>query len=301
MSILTWNDQLMIGIDSVDRQHEHLVMLTNRLDEVLALGAELQTVVDTVNELVDYTVYHFHHEEELMEKAAFNPEMFAKHREQHQEFVEKMARVQADVQNDVGVISKDLLDFLVDWLCQHILHTDKIMAISLTKGINAAEIKFDQHEQFDILHTNLYSALRESEDRFKELADNLPALIWITNAKNQPIFCNSFWFKTFGIKRGAVDKTQWMSTIHAEDREKVAAAYEKSAKELIKIKTLYRLKAADQNLVWIMETAVPRIRQNGTFAGLMGCGMDITTQKQAETTLAEINVQLEAHGWGLDC
>ena len=90
MSILTWNDQLMVGIDSVDHQHQHLVVLINRLDEVVTLGAEEQTIVDTVNELVDYTVYHFQHEEELMQKADYNPEMFAKHREQHQEFVDKM-------------------------------------------------------------------------------------------------------------------------------------------------------------------------------------------------------------------
>ena len=167
------------------------------------------------------------------------------------------------------------------------------MAISLTKGIDAAEIKFDQHEQFNILNSNLYSALRESEDRFKELADNLPALIWVTNAKNQPIFCNRFWFKIFGIKPGAIEKQHWMKRIHAEDREKVAAAYEKSASELIKFKIQYRLNSADHNEIWILETAVPRIRQNGKFAGLMGCGMDITTQKQAEDTLAEINLQLE--------
>lgn len=292
MSILTWNDQLMVGIDSVDDQHQQLVALINRLDEVVTLGAEEQTIVNTVNELVDYTVYHFQHEEQLMQKPGYNAEMFAKHREQHREFVEKMLHVQAEVKIDVSIISKDLLDYLVDWLCHHTLKTDKVMAISLTKGIDAGEIKFDQHEQFNILNSNLYSALRESEDRFKELADNLSALIWVTNAKNQPIFCNRFWFKTFGIQPGAVEKLQWMQSIHADDREKVAAAYEKSASELIKFKIQYRL-ISGENLIWILETAVPRIRQNGAFAGLMGCGMDITAQKQAEDTLAKINLQLE--------
>ncbi|MDD1620915.1 MAG: ATP-binding protein, partial [Methylococcaceae bacterium] len=219
--------------------------------------------------------------------------MFAEHRKQHQEFVEKMQRVQAEAQSDASVISKDLLDFLVDWVCHHILKTDKLMAVSLNKGIDAAKIQFDQHQQVDILHSNLYSALRESEDRFKELADNLQALIWVTNAKNTPIFCNRFWFKTFGIKQGHVDQHQWMDAIHPDDREKVSATYHKAASELAKFEIQYRLQPRDNKIIWILETAVPRIRQNGIFAGLMGCGMDITTQKQAEAALARINVQLE--------
>ncbi len=137
-----------------------------------------------------------------MQKAGYPPEVFKQHREEHQAFIEKMLWVEAEVKQDAGAVSKQLLDFLVEWLGNHILKTDKVMAIGLNKGVDLGQIKFDEHEQFEILHSNLYSALRESEDRFKELADNLPALIWITNAKNQPIFYNRFWFKTFGIKHG---------------------------------------------------------------------------------------------------
>ena len=100
MSILIWNEKLMIGIDSVDHQHQQLVALINRLDEVVTLGAEQQTIVNTVDELVEYTVYHFQHEEELMQKANYNKEMFAKHLEQHHEFIDKMLQVQAKVKID---------------------------------------------------------------------------------------------------------------------------------------------------------------------------------------------------------
>jgi len=293
MSILTWNDQFLVNIDSVDRQHRHLVELINRLDEVVALGENNHSVADTVNGLVDYTVYHFQHEEDLMQKAGYNPEMFARHCQEHQEFVDKMLRVQNEVQSDAALISKELLDFLVDWLCHHILKTDRLMAISLNQGLDAESIQIDRDEHVDILHSNLYSALRESEDRFKELADNLQALIWVTNAKNQPIFCNRFWFKTFGLPNGVLDKQQWMNTIHPDDRDKVALAYEKAAAELTKFKIQYRLSAADHKMIWILDTAVPRIRKNGQFAGLMGCGMDITAQKQAEEALIKANQELE--------
>ncbi|NOV28778.1 bacteriohemerythrin [Methylomonas sp. ZR1] len=293
MSILTWNDQLLVGIESVDNQHRQLVALINRLDELNALGADLQTVLETVKQLVEYTVEHFQHEEQLMMEAGFNPRMQDQHCQQHQEFIDKMQQVHVEAQSDVSVISKDLLDFLVDWLCHHILKTDKLMAISLNQGIDAEQVSIDKDEHVDILHSNLYSALRESEERFKELADHLPALIWITNAKNLPIFCNRFWFKTFHIERGFVDRRQWLNTIHPDDRDKVVQTYQQAAQELTKFKIQYRLCTEDAKETWILETAVPRMRKNGKFAGLMGCGMDISTQKQAETALLKLNQQLE--------
>lgn len=294
MSILNWNDQLSVGIDSIDNQHRKLVALINKLDEAVALGETQDAIADTITELVNYTVYHFQHEEQLMTEAGFKAEMFVKHQHEHQEFVEKIQGIQAETQNSAHIIiSKELLDFLMNWLYHHILKTDKLMALGLNHDIDAGLLEFDQHEQFDIFHSNLYSALRESEDRFKELADNLPALIWITNARQLPIFCNSFWFKTFGITPGAVDKQQWLQRIHEEDSEKVLQTYRKASTERTRFKIEYRLRKPDGSLVWILETAVPRIRKNGNFAGLMGCGMDITAQKEAQAALVKINQQLE--------
>jgi len=293
MSILTWNDQLSVGIDNVDGEHQALVDSINRLEEAVALGADQRTIIDTIAELAAYTQDHFQHEEDLMAQAGYNPEYFSKHCQQHREFIEKIRQVERQAITDAGSISKDLLDFLVDWVCHHTLKSDKLMAISLNKGIDPAQIQLDRYQQMDILHSNLYSALRESEDRFKELADNLQALIWITNARHLPIFCNTFWYKTFGIQRGFVEKDQWLNTIHPEDREPVVDAYRKAAEELVRFKIQYRLNNPDGNTVWILETAVPRVRKDGKFAGLMGCGMDITSQKQAEAALAAVNQQLE--------
>jgi hemerythrin-like metal-binding protein/PAS domain S-box-containing protein len=293
MAILNWNKQLVIGIESVDLQHKHLIDLTNQLDEALAIGANRDTLIKIVNDLIDYTVYHFEDEEQLMVTANYNPALYAAHKEEHQEFVAKMTAVQREVKTNIKTLSSDLMDYLVNWLCNHILNTDKKMAISLVKGIDAAQIEIDKKEHNEILQSNLYSALRESEDRFKELAENISALIWITNAKNMPIFCNQFWFAIFNLPPEIPDKEQWLNAIHPEDRDKVTQTYARAAEEHTKFKIQYRLLAADGKVTWIFETAAPRIRKNGSFAGLMGCGMDITSQKQAETVLARSNIQLE--------
>jgi len=167
------------------------------------------------------------------------------------------------------------------------------MALSLISGIDAAQISIDKHEHSEIIQSNLYSALRESESRFKELAENISALIWITNANHVPIFCNHFWFATFNLPPDIPSREQWLNAIHPEDRDKVTQTYIRAAEERSKFKIQYRLLGTDGKITWIYETAAPRVRKNGSFAGLMGCGMDITSQKEAESVLARSNLQLE--------
>ncbi len=293
MTILNWNSQLELGIDSVDKQHRHLIDLTNQLDEAVAIGAERDTLIKIVNDLIAYTVYHFQHEEQLMSAAKFNPTLYTIHEAEHREFVAKMLTVQREVEADINALSEDLMDYLVNWLCHHILSTDKQMALSLIKGIDAAQIQIDKQEHHEIMQSNLYSALRESENRFKELAENISALIWITNANHVPIFCNHFWFATFNLQADTLTREQWLNRIHPEDRDNVTQTYIRAAEELSKFKIQYRVLNTSGKITWIYETAVPRVRKNNSFAGLMGCGMDITSQKQAETVLARSNAQLE--------
>ncbi|MCF7987119.1 MAG: bacteriohemerythrin [Methylovulum sp.] len=293
MTILNWNNQLALGIASVDEQHQHLIDLTNQLDEALAIGAEHDALIKIIKGLVDYTVYHFRHEEQLMEAAQFNPTIYAEHKAEHDEFVTNMLKTQENLQSDQQQLSEELIDYLVNWLCHHILNTDKKMALSLINGIDAADIKIDSQEHHDIMQSNLHSALRESESRFKELAENISALIWITNTNHVPIFCNQFWFNTYHLQASTMTRQQWLNAIHPDDRDIVTESYRRAAEERSKFKIQYRLQNADGKITWIYETAVPRIQKNGRFAGLMGCGMDITSQKQAEAVLTRSNAQLE--------
>ncbi|TAK63295.1 bacteriohemerythrin [Methylobacter sp.] len=293
MAILNWNDQLVLGIDSVDKQHKHLIDLANQLDEAVAIGADRDTIIKIVDNLIDYTVYHFQHEEQLISAAKFNPTIYAVHEAGHKEFVAKMITVQREAEADINALSDDLMDYLVNWLYHHILSTDKQMALSLINGIDAAQISIDKQEHHEIMQSSLYSALRESESRFKELAENISALIWITNTNHMPIFCNHFWFATFNLPPEIPNREQWLDAIHPEDRDKVTQTYIRAAEERSKFKIQYRLLSTSGKITWIYETAAPRVQKNGNFAGLMGCGMDITSQKQAETVLARSNAQLE--------
>ena len=293
MTILNWSKQLALGIESIDKQHQHLINLTNQMDEAIAVGTDQDSIIKIINGLVSYTVHHFQHEEGLMLAAHYNPKLYEIHVTEHQEFVKKILEVQQQANLNVGTITDGLMDYLINWLNHHILNTDKQMALSLINNIDASQIRIDQQEHNKIMQSNLYSALRESESRFKELAENISALIWITNANHKPIFCNQFWFSTFKLSTDIPSREQWLNVIHPEDRDNVTQTYSRAVEELTKFKIQYRLLFKDGKITWIYETAAPRVLKNGSFAGLMGCGMDITSQKQAEMVLASSNVQLE--------
>lgn len=286
-NILTWNDSLKLGIASVDDQHRRLLDLINRLDEAVALGHAPDTITELLDDLIDYTRYHFDEEEKLMQQSNFEEALFASHKNEHRQFVETIVEARNQKPDNASFLLHHLLDFLFDWLYRHILGTDKKMADRILGKPISDATKIDQAGI--IMQSNLYSALRESEDRFKEMADNLPALIWISNAKNIPVFCNRYRHKKFNIPLGSGNHSQWLDRIHPDDRDKVSDTYTHAASDLKKFKIQYRLLREDESIVWILETGVPRIRRNGSFAGLMGCGMDITNQKNAEITIARIN------------
>lgn len=286
-NILTWNDSLKLGIDSVDEQHRSLLAMINRLDEAVALGHDRQTITVLLDDLIDYTRYHFGEEEKLMHESGYDTALFEEHKNEHRMFIETIVQARNQKPDNASFLLHHLLDFLFDWLYRHILGTDKKMAVRILNNLNPDTPEID--EAGIIMQSNLYSALRESEERFKQLADNLPALIWITNAKNTPIFCNRYWHKIFNLNSETSSQAQWLNKIHPDDREKVIHTYAQAADTLTKVKIQYRLLREDESVIWILETAVPRNRRNGSFAGLMGCGMDITNQKNAEITVARIN------------
>ncbi|MCQ8127287.1 bacteriohemerythrin [Methylomonas rivi] len=284
MTIITWNDQLNVGITNVDKQHQKLVDILNQLDEAVALGYKYKKILQLVDELIDYTQYHFQEEEQLMQQSGYDAAQYKKHKLEHDEFIEKVTQERTMAIDNPDTVSSVLLEFLVAWLMDHILYSDKQMALALSRApaINDIELR---KQQADIMHSNLYLALRESENRFKELADQLPALIWITNTQHIPIFCNRFWVEIFGLPKQKITMDNWHSAIDPDDIELVKQAYQKASTELCEQQIEYRLNRGEKGTFWMLEKIVPRIRANGHVAGLMGFGMDISLQKQAEAHL----------------
>ena len=231
MPIFSWNSQFDVGIASIDQQHRRLFEIINQLDDTLAIDSEQRAVLELVDELIDYTHYHFEHEENLMREAGYSAANFAEHETQHRDFVAKMFEERQKAIIDPDTVSKELLEYLVNWLSEHILFSDQKMAQEI-RYKHADDPEALKQRQTDIMQSNLYSALRESEVRFRALADQFPALIWVMNAKLMPIFCNKRWLQACGLQNSHLNQQHWMRCIDDRDRDRVKQAYEQAALQM---------------------------------------------------------------------
>ena len=122
---LEWSPRLMVGEASIDTQHQQLVTLFNNLNAALHDPAQKNSLAKVLNELLDYTQYHFAHEAELMRNSAYPDEKA--HLAQHDALVAKAVNYQNRFMSGEAV-GAELVNFVRDWLTGHILKTDKALA-----------------------------------------------------------------------------------------------------------------------------------------------------------------------------
>jgi hemerythrin-like metal-binding protein len=123
-----------VGIDSIDSQHKKLADLINELYKQMNSGSTKEAVGRTLANLIDYTGSHFHFEEELFAKYDY-PEQ-KDHKVVHNKLVAQVIEFQRQYQNGEKYVSLELMDFLKDWLVNHIKKTDKqYCPFLLSKGV----------------------------------------------------------------------------------------------------------------------------------------------------------------------
>lgn len=122
MALVDWSAKLELGIPSVDGQHQRLVEILNTLDESKRRGQGSRVMGDLLQQLIDYTVEHFAHEEELMTASGY-PQLDL-HIIQHRQLVEKVLHYQHQFLDGGQRITRELMGFLKYWLESHILKED---------------------------------------------------------------------------------------------------------------------------------------------------------------------------------
>ncbi len=132
--LIQWGPKYYIGIKEIDNQHKVLVDLINELYSNYGKKSSKQSTSKVLDKLVDYTVFHFGNEEKYFTQ--FGYQDTENHVSQHKMFVEKIMKVVAEFKRGDASISLDLVDFLKDWLINHILKTDKkYVAFFIENGI----------------------------------------------------------------------------------------------------------------------------------------------------------------------
>jgi methyl-accepting chemotaxis protein len=121
--LIEWGPRYKIGLNEIDDQHKVLVDLINEVYSNYGKSGNKKQTAQVLDKLVDYTIYHFGNEEKYFKEISYSDT--PNHVAQHEKFVEKIKNIAKDFKNGDTTISLDLVDFLKDWLINHILKTDK--------------------------------------------------------------------------------------------------------------------------------------------------------------------------------
>ncbi len=126
--------------------------------------------------------------------------------------------------------------------------------------------------------------LAESESRLRSLADTMPALLWMVDAKRSHLFKNQAWLDFFGVEPGALSDHVWDAALHPEDRDRVLALYRDVQFRQVAYRIDCRVRRKDGAWRWIEEIGTPRFGPNG-FEGYTGASVDVTERRDLENQL----------------
>lgn len=133
MAYFPWRDEYSVNIGAIDTQHKQLVALLNKLYDAMRDGKGKGLSGNVLNELVEYTKFHFATEEKLMQEHSFPG--FLAHLSEHTRLTKKVIEFQQQF-NSGSLVSVQLGSFLRDWLINHIMTVDKNYSAFLNgKGV----------------------------------------------------------------------------------------------------------------------------------------------------------------------
>lgn len=118
-----WKDEYSVGLDSIDQQHKKLLTLINQLQTAVDYSTGEEFEREALDELVNYTKTHFTFEEGLMKDNDY-PD-FEPHKAKHDEMIREVESVLSVYEQDHDTAMSNAVEYLKDWLINHINGTDK--------------------------------------------------------------------------------------------------------------------------------------------------------------------------------
>ena len=141
---------------------------------------------------------------------------------------------------------------------------------------------------FDITkRKRIEEALRESEERFRIMADGLPFPVWVHDAKGDLKLVNRTYCEFFGVSEEQVSGQNWSPLLHPEDAERYVSEFEAAMAEHRPFHCVARARDARGEWRWVESSASPRLAASGSFLGMVGSSPDVTERRQAEHALLE--------------
>jgi PAS domain S-box-containing protein len=130
--------------------------------------------------------------------------------------------------------------------------------------------------------------LRESEERYQTLANVSPVGIFRTDIDGNTTYVNPTWCRISGLAYDEAMGNGWLRVVHPDDRQVLAANWEKSAQRHAISIADYRFLRDDGSVVWVMGQAVPEFNTDNQVVGYIGTITDITERKKVEELQAAV-------------
>jgi PAS domain S-box-containing protein len=135
-------------------------------------------------------------------------------------------------------------------------------------------------------------ALRESEERFRVIADSSPVMIWMSDCSAGCTYFNQHWLEFTGQSIAEELNKGWLRGVHPDDRQRCSGIYLSAFRARETFRMEYRLLRCDGEYRWILDCGIPRYNPDHTFAGFIGSATDVNDSKKAEQTLRHLSGQL---------
>jgi two-component system CheB/CheR fusion protein len=131
------------------------------------------------------------------------------------------------------------------------------------------------------------AALRESEERFRAMADGLPLIVWVHDENGQQQFVNRTFLDFFGVTEAEMKGERWQLLMHPDDAAAYTAEFLACTRERRPFHAEVRVKDAQGEWRTIESWARPRFSAAGEFLGMVGSSADVTERRRAEQALRE--------------
>ncbi len=132
--LFDWKPEYSVSVSTFDMQHKKLLQLASNLHQTMREGRARSVLSDLLSQLVTYTRTHFRAEEEILDGNRY-PEL-QRHREEHLALLVQVENFQKEFAAGNAHISIELMEFLRNWIANHILQTDSRYANYLnTRGV----------------------------------------------------------------------------------------------------------------------------------------------------------------------
>jgi len=135
-------------------------------------------------------------------------------------------------------------------------------------------------------------AVRESEERFRLVANTAPVLIWMSGPDKLRTYFNQPWLEFTGRSIEAELGDGWAGGVHPEDQRNCLDVYNSAFDQRRPFKMQYRLRRNDGEYRWVFDIGVARFNPDRSFAGYIGSCIDVTERKMAEEALASLSGRL---------